>query len=334
VKSDFTYRKIAKETGVSVSTVSRILTGSANVTDTTSQRVFDFLEKNHCDFTVLCSKKPSYSGGLILFNVPTMANPFYSSISSGAKATAANYGYNVLLHEEHINNNTIDNFINLIKRVKAMGLIITNSVSEMLLKKLAAEVPLVQCCEFDEALPLPYVSIDDIAASKIIMEYLFSLGRRGIALINGPMRYKYARYRLQGYLESLEKSGILPDPSLILQLPEISYDIAVSEVTQLFHKGKQPDAFFCVSDVYAAAVIKAGKKLGFSVPKDFIVIGFDNVEIASMTFPSITTVNQPKYQLGASSCELLIERITNPNAPIRNILLETELVVRESSTLE
>jgi LacI family repressor for deo operon, udp, cdd, tsx, nupC, and nupG len=331
---ELTYQEIAEKTGVSISTVSRILTGSAKVSDAASRRVFEFFEKNDYDFATLRLKKTDHAGGLIIFNVPSLINPFYSSICGGAKTAAANYGYNLLINEDHINNNTIDNFINLIKRVKAAGLIITNSVSGTLLKRLASMVPLVQCCEYDETIPLPYVSIDDRAAAKTIMEYLFSQGRKTIALINGPMRYKYARFRLQGYLESLEKSGISPDPALIIQLPEINYDIAVSEIIRLFQKGILPDAFFCVSDVYAAAVIKAGKRLGFSIPRDFMVIGFDNVEIASMTYPAITTINQPKHQLGFSSCEILIERIINPQAPVRNILLETELIVRESSAQE
>ena len=326
-----TYQEIADKVGVSISTVSRILTGSANVSDATSQKVLQFFNKNNYDITLMRTKRTDRTKGPIIFNVPSMTNPFYSPIASGAKTKASNYGYSLLINEEHINNNTIDNFINLIKRIKAVGLIITNSVPEILLKKLAAVVPLVQCCEFNESVHLPYVSIDDLAATKNIMIYLFSQGRKNIALINGPIQYKYARYRLKGYLESLNEKNIVPDPSLIIQLPEINYDIAVSEVIHLLQKGKRPDAFFCVSDVYAAAVIKAGKRLGFSVPKDFVVIGFDNIEIASMTYPTITTVNQPKHQLGASSCELLIEQITNSQTPIRNILLETELIIRESS---
>ena len=329
-----TYQEIAEKTGVSISTVSRILTGSANVTDSTSQKVFDFFDKNNYDISFIRTKKTRHAGGLIIFNVPSMSNPFYSPIARGARVAAINYGYNLLINEEHISNNTIENFIGLIKRTKAVGVIITNSVPVILLKKLAAAVPLVQCCEYNETVPLPYVSIDDVEASKTIMSYLFSQGRKNIALVNGPMWYKYARFRQIGYLESLEKSGIVPDQEIIMHLPEINYDIALSEVSNLFQKGKEPDAFFCVSDVYAAAVIKAGAKLGFSVPKDFVVVGFDNVEIASMTYPSITTINQPKYQLGFSSCELLIERITNPQAPIRQILLETELIIRESTAMK
>jgi LacI family repressor for deo operon, udp, cdd, tsx, nupC, and nupG len=94
-----------------------------------------------------------------------------------------------------------------------------------------------------------------------------------------------------------------------------------------------PDAFFCTSDIYAAAVIKSCGRLGLNVPRDIKVTGFDNIEIASMINPTITTVNQPRYQLGFSSCNLLIELINYPKGNIRNILLETELIVRKSTSL-
>ena len=180
---------------------------------------------------------------------------------------------------------------------------------------------------------IPYVSIDDIAATRTIMEYLLSLGRRRIAFINGPIRYKYARHRLQGYINSLDKAGISQESRLIIQLPEINFNMAVSAVTQLLGGENLPDAFFCASDVYAAAVIKACTRMGLNVPRDIMVVGFDNVEIASMLNPTITTVNQPRYQLGLSSCNLLIELINNPKSIIRSILLETELIVRESTSL-
>jgi LacI family repressor for deo operon, udp, cdd, tsx, nupC, and nupG len=214
-------------------------------------------------------------------------------------------------------------------------LILTNFVESAHLKKLSSVIPLVQCCEFDASLDLPYISIDDIAASHTVMNYLFSLGRRRIVFINGPIRYKYARHRLQGYTESLEQAGIPLDPDLIIQLPEISYDMAASAITHLLETCRQgdnsPDAMFCASDIFAAASIKAALKLGVSVPGDLVIAGFDNVDIASMISPAITTIDQPRFQIGFSSTEILAERIANPQVPSRGILLETSLIVREST---
>jgi LacI family repressor for deo operon, udp, cdd, tsx, nupC, and nupG len=328
------YQDIAEETGVSAATVSRVVNGVQNVKDETRKKVLDSMASHGMDTEYIERKSGDGDSRLIILNVPTIGNPFYTQIARGAKTAAAQRGCQLLINEDHINDSTINNFLKILRNVRATGLIITNHVSQKLLKIINAEIPLVQCCEHDTDFDIPYVSIDDVEASKNAMEYLLSLGRKKIAFINGPIRYKYARHRLRGYLESLKKAGIDVDDSLILQLPEISYDLAVSAVNNLLNSGKSPDAFFCASDVFATAVIKSASRFKLVVPKDIMVIGFDNVDISAMTNPTITTINQPRFQLGFSSCELLIEHIANPKTTLHNIILATELIVRESATMQ
>ncbi|GHV53376.1 DNA-binding transcriptional regulator CytR [Spirochaetia bacterium] len=333
-KKKSTYQKIASDAGVSIATVSRILTGASKVKDETRQRVLGTMAKHGYDIEEIQTNYLNQNGGIIIFNIPSLENPFYSQIVEGAKTAAYRRGYQFLINEQHINENTIANIMNLIETVNVAGIITTNYVPTSLLTKLSETLPLVQCCEYDTDLKIPYVSIDDVSATRTIMEYLLSLGRQRIAFINGPGRYKYTKHRLQGYVNSLEKAGIAREAGLIIQLPEVNFDLAVSAVMQLLSTDvPRPDAFFCVSDVYAAAVIKSCTRMGLNVPRDIMVVGFDNIEIASMLNPTITTVNQPRYQLGFSSCNLLIELINNPKSNVRNIVLETELIVRESTSL-
>jgi LacI family repressor for deo operon, udp, cdd, tsx, nupC, and nupG len=329
-----TYQKIASETGISLATISRVITGASPVKTETRRKVLESLEAFGYDTSMVRARENTQSDRLIILNVPSLGNPIDAQIVHGAKSSSSQRGCQLLVNEEYINDNTIVHFLALLRKVQASGLITTNHIEPHLLKRISKEIPLVQCGEYDSKLDIPYVSIDDISAVKIGMEYLFSLGRKNIAFINGPLRYKYAKHRFQGYMESLQRVNIPYDPGLILQLPEISYGLAVSAVTNLFESGKRPDAFFCVSDVFAAAVIKVGMRLGFSIPKDIAVIGFDNVDISCMMSPTITTVSQPQFQLGFSSCELLIECINNPDIPAHNIILATELLVRESTTMK
>lgn len=332
MKKKATYQQIASEAGVSIATISRILTGSSNVANKTREQVLAALAEYGYDIAAIQARKPPADKNILIFNIPSMGNPFYSQIAQGAKSAASRHRYHLLINEEHINENSFSNITGLIQKFNVAGLITTNHVPRELLRKLNAMTPLVQCCEFDEELKIPYVSIDDIAATGKTMEYLFSLGRRNIAFINGPFRYKYARHRLRGYLEFLDKAGIEQNKEFLIQLPDISYEMAASTAEHLLCSSKKPDAFYCTSDVYAAAVIKACARLGLNVPRDVVVAGFDNIDISSMVTPSITTTNQPKFQLGFSSCELLVELINNPGMAIRNILLETELIVRESTS--
>ena len=332
-RKNTTYQRIASEAGVSIATISRILTGASKVKLETRQKVLETMARYGYNIEEISENTKNQNSGIILFNIPSLENPFYSRIAEGARAAALRHGYQLLINEEHINENTISTIMGLIETVNAAGIITTNNIPTGLLTKLSDTLPLVQCCEYDTELDIPYVSIDDIAATRTIMEYLLSLGCKRIAFINGPIQYKYARHRLQSYLDSLEKAGITPEPRFIIQLPDVNFNLAVSAVTQLLDADLRPDAFFCASDVFAAAVIKSCIRMGLSVPRDMMVVGFDNIEIASMINPAITTVNQPRYQLGFSSCNLLIELLNNPNAYVRNILLETEFIVRESTSL-
>ncbi len=325
-----TIAQIAQAAQVSPATVSRVLNHKGNVKGETYTRVVEALKQLNYPF--LGEAEPgNEGGGLLLLNLPSFDNPFYSEVVTGAKTSAARHGYHLLINSSHINSSTLPSLLELMKLTKAAGLITLNHVPPDILVKLNSILPLVQCCEYDQNLDLSYISIDDLNASRQMVEYLLSIGRRRIAFICGPARYKYARHRLQGYRAALSAAGIPADPNLIVQLPEVRYDLAISSAMQMLNSSNPPDAFFTSSDVYAMAAIRAAHLAGRRVSQDVMVTGFDNIEFCSMSIPSITTVNQPKLQLGFMACELLLEKISIPDSPNKKILLETELIIREST---
>jgi LacI family repressor for deo operon, udp, cdd, tsx, nupC, and nupG len=116
----------------------------------------------------------------------------------------------------------------------------------------------------------------------------------------------------------------------MVQVPEFSYDAAVSIATQLLSMPERPDAIFAASDVFAVAAIKAAKRLGIAIPRDLGIIGFDNTNISVMSEPALTTVKQPQYQLGFLACEMLIEQMHSENFAPRQIMLDAEIIIRES----
>lgn len=334
-----TYHGLAEKTGFSVATISRVLSGAGNVREETKAALLKKIEELGYEPVDFAVREKKQSGGIIIFNLPALDNPFYAEIIAGAKSAAVQRGYQMLVNAEHINDSTIDGFLAMLKKTQAAGLILTNHVSAAILRRISEAITLVQCCEYNKNFDLPFVSIDDVEAARSAMQFLFTLGRKRIAFLNGPIRYKYARERLQGYRESLAAAGLKEDPSLVINLPEISYNLAVSAATSLLQNAASspgaamPDAFFCVSDVFAAAVIKAARREGIAVARDIMVVGFDNVPISWMTSPSITTISQPCEKLGVSACELLALRISGGDSPVHNILYETELIVRESTAV-
>ncbi|MFA5014158.1 MAG: LacI family DNA-binding transcriptional regulator [Actinomycetota bacterium] len=330
-KKKANYVKIAQEAGVSIATVSRILNNYPHVKHETRKKVIDSMNMLGYDTNEIIIKPEPKNSSLIIFNIPSLNNPFYSQIVNGAEAAATRHGYHILINESDINLRNFNYLLDILKKFNVAGLIISNYLSSELLDKLNSTVPLVQCCEYNEDSDIPYVSIDDTLASKRVMEYILSNNRRKIALINGPMYYKYARHRLNGYLDVLKSANIPIENNWIVNLPEIDYNMAVSACSHLLNLSNRPNAIFAISDVFAAAAIKASSNIGLRTPQDVLVVGFDDVDIATMTTPTITTVRQPKFQLGFRACELLIEKISDSNIASRKILLDVEFIIRESS---
>ena len=329
-----TIADVAKAAGVSIATVSRAMNHRHLVKPQTAEKVFAAMQALGYELPEFTENLVN-DGGLIIVNAPSLDSPFYSEIMKGATTSASRHGYHLLIHEGPIDDTTFNSLTSLLKARQVSGLITLNYIPPALLGKLAAAVPLVQCCEYNEDFEnIPFVSTDDLKSTKMVMDHIFSTGRRQIAFLSGPLNYKYTRQRKKEYLRSLENVGIEPNPNWIVHLPMINFDIAFSAATQLLRSANPPDAIFTVSDLCAAAVIKAAHQLELNVPDDLVVTGFDNVDISVMTSASITTVNLPRFQLGFIACDFLVELIGNPQAASQGMLLPTELISRESTQVK
>ena len=323
--------QIAKKAGVSNATVSRVINGQKIVSPPTFSKVSEAMKEMGYPLDS-STHVANITQGIILFNVPTLENPFYHDIAMGAKKSANLHGYHCLINSQDIDVLSLDQLTKMIRRTKISGIIVTNHVAEDILNKLNMVTCVVQCCEYAANCNLPFVSIDDYAAARSAIQHILSTGRRKIALINGPTEYKYARERKRGYLSAMESAGIEPPESWQINVPSINFEIAYSSVIQLLSSSNPPDSFFTASDVFAAAAVKAAQQIGLHVPNDIVIVGFDDLETAKMTSPTISSVKQPRYQMGYIASEILLEKVKDPNTEPRKILLASELIVRQSSS--
>lgn len=331
-RKEVTISDIAKEAHVSLATVSRVLNQSDTVKENTRSKVMTVAHKLGYETKPSAVSSSTKNGnGLIVINLPSLSNPFYDEIIKGARTSVVRHGYALLINESHINYSTVDYFLSMLKQYNVSGLITLNHIEEPICQMLADSIKLVQCSEYTEGAHLPYVSIDNTAAAKAAVEHLISTGHRRIALLNGSLNYIYAQHRLSGYLSALEEAGIPIENNYIINLPDINPELALSATLQLLSLPSTPDAIFSVSDSFCAPILRACQLSGFRVPRDIAIVGFDNLEITRHLMPSITTVNQPKTQLGFLAAEMLFEQLANPKTPVRSTLLNTELIVRESS---
>ncbi len=327
--SNTTISEIAKLADVSIATVSRVLSNKDIVKAATRKRVLDVIENLGYYADIPGNGGTSKN---ILMHVPHISNPFYISIIDGAQSAAARRGYNLLLSQSYRNDYRFSDFESVFNSQSLAGLILLHTLSDPdFFEKLSRYCPVVQCCEYNESAEASYVTIDDFSSAKTATNYLLSLGCEKIAMLNSTLNYKFARQREAGYIDSLKKAGKEVNSNWILHLPDSNFDMGLTNVTQLLEQQDMPDAFFAISDVLAAAVIKAAKRLGYRVPEDICVVGFDNTDISLMTEPSITTIAQPRFQMGYLACNLLIDKISNPSLPNKHLVLDTEFLIREST---
>jgi len=320
--------EIAQKTGTSNATVSRVLNHPELVNPETAKLILDTMEQmNYMPRSI----KKKEEKKLVLINVPEISNPFYSEVINGIIASASNHSYRTLIHQDNLgNSDAIEKFISLVKSIKSFGVVLCSPLSSQYYSQIGALTPIVQCCEYNSE-DYSYVSIDDFQSAYNVMKHIYSQGKTRIAFVNGSLRYKYARERQHGYEAFLQQFNLPVVENWSINLPEINYDMAFASVCQMLTSSTPPDAIFASSDLIAAATIKAAKLHHIKIPDDLVVVGFDNINISIISDPAITTISQPRFQLGYTAGEMLHVHITSPQKAQQHVLLNTELIIRESS---
>lgn len=327
-----TIKEVAQLAKVSSATVSRVLNMDATVNQPTRQRVINaaaalgYVPKktgNHAEI----QKR------LLVMNIPSANNVFYSGIIAGAQVAAASFGYHLLVNVQKLNDTNLETFLQMLRQVKAIGLIDLNPLTLPLARRINEKLPFVRCCEYDEdCTEISYVGIDDRAAARRVMEHILSLRRRKIAVFCGPEQYKYTVHRKQAVLEELKHAGLDLKKEWVIYVPDEDFKMALTAATNLLSQKDCPDAVFAMSDMFAAATIRAAKQLDIKIPEDIIVTGFDDIDISACMVPSITTVRQPRYQLGFIAVKMLIGKIENNEIPYGQVL-NADLILRESTQI-
>lgn len=329
MKSKVTIQDIAQKADVSIATVSRIINQKGVVKSSTQKKVLQAMEELQYDTTLV---NAAVSSRPLLAFIPDFINPFYAKIIDGIQQTAHENSFEIFLVQTKDVYSSYQFFLNLIKNGHFSGVLWISTVPPLdLLTAIDRQYPMVMCCEYSERYETSYVSINDVSSAYKAVNYLISTGCRQIGLINCSSKYKYARHRKEGYLKALSDSNLDFHPEWNISIPYIDYSLAYSAVLQVLTSDQIPDAFFACSDVFAAAAINAAQHCKIKVPEELSVIGFDNVETSRITTPALTTISQPAFQLGQQSCAMLIDKITNPYTANKHMMLDTELIIREST---
>lgn len=324
-----TIQEVAKEASVSVATVSRVLNKSVSVSEEKRIAVENVIKRLNYEPNMLGRNLRNSKSTMILAIMPSISNNFYAKIVQGIEDCCKKYNYNVLLCNTEGKYENENNYVNLLRQKLADGVIwMDNTTNTEFLNEIGSRYSIVQCSEFNKDANLPYVSIDNVTAAYDAVRYLISIGHKKIALINTDEKFTYAKLRKEGYINALKEFN-LPVKSEWIVNSDLDFNDGKNAMKYLLSLDDKPTAVFAISDILAIGALKAIKEENSNVA----VVGFDNVQFANMTNPTLTTIDQPMYKLGYEAANMLLKLIDNKDTKIENIVLEHQLIIRESTNV-
>jgi len=328
-KKKETVYTVAKQAGVSIATVSRTLAGSPKVKPATRDRVLKVIEELNFQPDPSARRLAHQKTETIALVFPDISGPYYSSVIRGVEQAAGRYNYNVLIYGTHGKESSGRYLSTLTSKVDGL-IILARSVDSESLKLLQREgAPFVLLCQPNVSIQCSTVAVDNEAGAFKAVSHLIRHGHRQIGIITGPDNSPDNSERLKGFQKGLLEAG-LSVPQEWIASGNFQYEGGRVAMSHLLETTSTLTAVLAANDEMAMGAIDVALGKGLRVPEDLAVIGFDDIQMASLTRPSLTTVRQPMQLLGETAVKLLFDRFKNPGAPFRHELLETRLIVRQS----
>lgn len=334
-----TIKTIAKKLGVSYATVSRALNDHPDVNDDTKQKVVEKANEMGYQPNAIARglvNKETKTIGLV---IPDITNPFFPQVARGVEEAAATAGYNIFLCNSNWNKDREEHYVNALLQKQVDGLIITPSSEDLdhLKKLLKSKIKAVFISSFIPMENYTSVIVDNVLGTEKAVDHLIEKGYKKIAFIGAGEERFANKERLKGYKKALAKHNIELRDEFITSVKraydqESGYEL-MKKVLSRSDKSKLPDSIICYNDLLALGTIQAIKEAELRVPEDIAVIGFDDISFSSLSEIKLTTVAQPKYEMGKIALETLVEKIKNNSEKEfkSQIVLSPELKIRKTT---
>ena len=332
MKNNITIKDVAKQAGVSISTVSRVINDSKPVTDEVKQKVLDVIKETGYIPNPLARSLVTKKSQLIGVIVPEVSDSFVNEILNGIEEVAKMYDYDILLANTYSDKEQELKSINLLRAKQVEGIVMISWIVEQ------EHINYMQNC----GIPATYisktardydiytVSTSNKKATFDMTKYLIDKGHEKIAFIMTSKDETILEMeRLAGYEEALEQNNIKLDKNLI-KYCGTEYENGYQSMKELLDEGIIPHAAFVTGDEAAIGAINAICDSGYRVPEDISVAGFNDVKIAKMYKPKLTTVHQPLYDMGAVAIRMVIKLINKEILDNKKVELPYKIIDRES----
>lgn len=345
MKRKVTLKQIARELDVSISTVSKALRNSSEISDDTKEKVQAFAKLyNYRPNNIALSLKNRKTKTIGVI-IPEIVHHFFAKVISGIENEAIKRGYNVIvalsnesfdkevINMEMLANGSIDGFILSVSKETLM-----QQDYHHFVETINQGMPIVMFDRAVDEINCDKVVVDDELGAKNAVEKLISSGCKNIALLTTKDYVSVGRFRTKGYLEALEEHKIQPEANLILKVDDklISEEYlqeTEKEIEQLFKNNPNIDGVFAVNELYAITAMKVARRLGLKIPEDIKFIGFTDGVLSKHATPALTTVSQHALRMGEKAANLLINRLEEEGLEdnFETFVIETELIERDTT---
>lgn len=327
-----TLADIARMAGVSVATVSRALNDSGYVRPEVRDRILAIARELNYVPNRMALGLRKHRSELVLLLVPDVTNPFFAAVARGVEDTLAAHGLQLVV------GNTDDNPYKertYLRRALGHGVdgviaIVASSTASDSRHWSHLAVPLVLVDRSCEGVEADVVSCNNESGAYYATRHLLALGHQRVATITGPMRLQTARDRLAGFERAVREFRLAPEDVAVVEA-DFREEGGCRAMRELLRKEPRPTAVFAANDVMALGALAALEEAGLAAPDDVAVAGYDDIPYSLRVRPKLTTVAQPKYEMGAAAAELLLQRLSDPDRPPQRVVLEPRLVIREST---
>lgn len=328
-----TVTDVAKDAGVSIATVSRVLNGHTTVDAELRDRVLAAVERLGYRPNRLARNLRLNSTKVIALVVPDIQNPFFVSVARGVEEEALREGYTLLVCNTDDDLQRETNYFQVLSDDAVAGIIVCSTDERCggttIDAVLSAGIGVVALDRCIEGAAVDAVLSDNFGGSRQAVSYLIGLKHRRIGMITGPERVTPGRERRLGYEQAFLDHGLSVDRELI-KMTDFKPESAETATEELFNLLPRPTAIFVASGISALGTTRAIYRHGYCVPKDISIVVFDDLDWMASYAPPITAIAQDTHRLGILAGELLLRRVRGDTEPVQECRLPTRLMIRES----
>ncbi|RTE10781.1 LacI family DNA-binding transcriptional regulator [Paenibacillus whitsoniae] len=323
---------IAKEAGVSIATVSKVLNGKGKISAETSKAIYAIMERLNYQPSVIATAltgKKTYTLGLL---IPDISNPFFSEVARAIEDQGEHLGYSVIMCSTDNKDEKVERYISLLQQKQVDGIIIATGIDnkDIVEQLLAKGIPVVLLARDMPLIAVNTVVVDDYVGGCLAASHLIGLGHRKLAVIGEKDSVRSSRERIRGFRQTMEDHGIALQEGF---LKTCDYKVAdgKKKALELLQSEDSPSAIFACNDMLAVGALQAARAVGKKVPNDLSIVSFDNTLLSEVADPPLTTLAQPIEHMGKLVVNMIVEELHGSNKVKQRTVLRPELIIRGST---